>query len=278
MKSFKKRLLLNRWAMNFLSKMSVLFSPWMRPGVCFYHQGRCGSTVVANLLGQHPKIFDCGEIFLPYVRKKYLPTKPENILRVWQTLAFPKFPLAAVKFFECMDLSVLGLNITEFVDVVRHCGYRKFIILNRKNYLRKIVSREMAIQRKGKWHFKVNEEPPLVTIRLDVENLRIGAKTAPKTAHIVDIFKYMDEQYQCLRMALAGEDVLELTYEEDIFNDPVSAYTKVCNWLNVESLVSQIGFRRSNVMKLDEVVENWSEVLEALRGTQYAWMTKLDSR
>ena len=85
--------------------------------------------------------------------------------------------------------------------------------------------------------YRVNEEtPPLITICLDVENVSILGKTAP----IVDLFMYMDEQYQRLRTALAGEDVLELSYEEDIFNDPMVAYAKVCHWLGVESSPVQV--------------------------------------
>ena len=120
--------------------------------------------------------------------------------------------------------------------------------------------------------YRVNQETPtLITICLDVENVSILGKTAP----IVDLFMYMDEQYQRLRTALAGEDVLELSYEEDIFNDPMVAYTKVCHWLGVESSPVQVRNRKTpSVMELNKVIENWNSVVEALSGTRYAWMVK----
>lgn len=270
LKYFNKSLFSNRWAIDSLAKISVLLSPLMRPGIFFFHQGRCGSQVVASLLSQHPKISSYQEIFQPYMQKKSLPTKPENMLRMRRVYSIPSYAVVEAKFFECQHLSLLDLSIRDFVDVVRRCGFRKFIILNRLNYLRKIVSTRIAIARGGKWHYKANDEVPTTTVRLDVEKTFIMGKAAP----IVDLFKYFDEQYQILRVALAGEDVLELTYEEDIFDDPMIAYNKVCNWLGLERFPARVIYRRTNVKELSEVVENWGEVSGVLSDTQYAWMVK----
>jgi hypothetical protein len=257
--------------MDAMTKISAPFSQLMRPGVFFFHQGRCGSSVVADLLGQHPKISSYSEIFNRYFNKRRLPTKPENMLRSTRLRAFANYSVVEAKFFECQHLAVLGLSVGEFVNLVRSCGFRKFIILNRYNYLRKVISEKIGFVR-GRYVYRVNEDtPPLITICLDVENVSILGKTAP----IVDLFMYMDEQYQRLRTALAGEDVLELSYEEDIFNDPMVAYTKVCDWLGVESSPVQVRQRKTpSIMDLNKVIENWSSVVEALSGTRYAWMVK----
>jgi hypothetical protein len=275
LKYLKKRLASNRWALDSLARMSVPFSPLMRPGVFFFHQGRCGSSVVADLLNQHPKISSHGEIFNPFFSKKRLPTKPENMLRSRRMRAFPNYSVVEAKFFECQHLSLLGLSISEFVDLIRSCGFRKFIILNRLNYLRKVVSSKIGSER-NKWRYMVNEEiPTLITVCLDVENVSILGRTAP----IIDLFKYMDEQYQMLRIALGEDDVLELTYEEDIFDDPIVAYTRVCHWLGFENLPVQVRHKKTqSEMELNKIVENWNSVIEALSGTQYAWMMKSDPK
>ena len=193
------------------------------------------------------------------------------MLRATRMRAFANYSVVEAKFFECQHLAVLGLSVGEFVNLVRSCGFQKFIILNRHNYLRKVVSSKIGFER-GRYVYRVNQETPtLITICLDVENVSILGKTAP----IVDLFMYMDEQYQRLRTALAGEDVLELSYEEDIFNDPMVAYTKVCHWLGVESSPVQVRNRKTpSVMELNKVIENWNSVVEALSGTRYAWMVK----
>ena len=84
----------------------------------------------------------------------------------------------------------------------------------------------------------------------------------------------MDEQYQKLHTALEGEDVLNLTYENDIMQDPVRAYKKVCNWLELEEKPVKINLARTNNRGLNEVVENWGEVVSTLEGTDYAWMVE----
>lgn len=271
-KPLKKHLKSNRWFVDTLAKASIRLSPWFRSGVFFLHQGRCGSTVVADLLGQHPKISFYGEIFKRYHSLKDLPASPENLLRVRQLTAFPNHALVAAKFMECQHPSTLGLSLNEFVRLIKHCGFRKFIVLNRRHYLKKLVSARVAVERGGKWHYKRNEVMPPKTIQLDADNVTIGEMKAP----IIDLFKYIDEQYQKLRNALAEEDVIELTYEEDIYADPLIAYNKICHWLGIERTPVNVKFKKTNKADLNKVVENWGEVAGSLKGTKYAWMSELD--
>jgi hypothetical protein len=147
MKSFKKRLKSNRWVIDSLAKLSILFSPWMRTGIIFFHQGRCGSSVVADLLGRHPKISSNGEIFNRYMKKKRLPTRFENMLRMRRALSFPDYAVVEVKYFGCQHLGLIGISINDFVDAAKQCGFRKFIILNRHNYLKQIVSSKVGLAR-----------------------------------------------------------------------------------------------------------------------------------
>jgi hypothetical protein len=205
------------------------------------------------------------------MKKKRLPTGAENMLRMRRVLSFPNYAVVEFKFFGCQHLGLVGISIGDFINVAKQCGFGKFIILNRRNYLKRIVSSQVGLARGGKWHAKMNEEVAPVTIHLDVENVNLGYR---KATPLVELFEYMDEQYQRLRTALAREDVIELTYEEDIFHDPMVAFNKICQWLNVESISLQINYRRTSVNELNEVVENWREVSEVLLSTQYAWMVE----
>jgi hypothetical protein len=184
-------------------------------------------------------------------------------------MLFPKYAVAEAKFFECQHLSLLNLSIGEFADLLRQSGYRKFIILNRRNYLKTVVSTQIGLARGNQWHLKVGEEMPRISVRLDIDHVSIQGKTCP----MINLFEYMDKQYEILRRSLAEEDVLALTYEDDISGDPRVAYTKVCRWLGLEAVPVGIPLKKINTDELNEVVENWSEVVAALAGTRYAWMT-----
>jgi hypothetical protein len=132
-----------------------------------------------------------------------------------------------------------------------------------------MVSGKMGITRGSKWHYSVGEKVPETTIILDVENIRYYEKRG----NIVEIFRYMDKQYQTLQKALEGESVLNLTYEKDILQDPMQAYKKVCNWLEVEEMPAKINLVRTNTRKLSDVIKNWDDVVSALKNTDYGWMT-----
>ena len=74
---------------------------------------------------------------------------------------------------------------------------------------------------------------------------------------------------------LAGEDVLELSYEDDIAEDPRAAYARVCTWLGLEVVPAEPDLRRTNPRALREVISNWDEVANGLAGTPYAWMLEV---
>ena len=106
-------------------------------------------------------------------------------------------------------------------------------------------------------------------ITLDPACVGIVGKLAPLT----EMFGYMDAQYARLRAALTGEDVLELSYEDDIAEDPRVACARVCAWLGLEAADTTTDLSRTNTRELSEVIDNWDEVVATLADTPYAWMT-----
>jgi hypothetical protein len=243
-------------------------APFLAEGVFFFHQGRCGSTVLAHLLDQHPRLTAFGEIFeTPYQRRR-LPASAAAMLRARRAQALPGQAIVEAKFFECQHLSLLGLSLEAFVDLLRDCGYRRFIVLDRKNYLKKIVSSRMAMARGRRFHYAAGEAVPDTRISLDVTGVQILGKHAP----MAEMFAYMDGQYARLRAALDGEAVLELTYEDDVAQDPRAAYARICSWLGLETAPAETDMSRANPRALREVISNWDEVAQALAGTPYAWM------
>lgn len=238
----------------------------------FLHHGRCGSTVLAQLLEQHPKLRSFSEIFNRHFNSpdKSLPAPPLNMLRACRTVAAPATALVEVKFFECQHLSLFPHTTAEFLECAGAAGYARYLLLDRKNYLHKVVSTAQARARggKGNYAFAAGQNVPVTTVELDVTAVAIQGKTAP----IVELFEYMDAQNAQLRQQLVGADVLDLTYEDDIERDPHAAYAKICGWLGHEVVPTTVKLTRTRTTAVPQTVRNWDEVAAALTGTRYEWM------
>jgi hypothetical protein len=131
-------------AMRGLAGLWRPLAPWPPEGVFMFHQGRCGSTVLARLLDGHPRLTAFGEIFETPYQCGRLPAPTGTMLRAKRVQAVPGRAIAEAKFFECQHLSLLGLGIEDFAGLVPASGYRRFIVLDRRNYLKEtspLVSR-----------------------------------------------------------------------------------------------------------------------------------------
>ena len=161
-----------RPALRLLAALERPLAPWLADGVFMFHQGRCGSTVLAHLLDRHPKLTDFGGIFeKPYQRGR-LPAPAAAMLRAKRAQAFPGQAFVAAKFFECLHLALLGASIEEFAGLLRACGYRRFIVLDRKNYLKTIVSSMLALRRGRRFHYRAGEAIPDVQVAIDVDRIK----------------------------------------------------------------------------------------------------------
>ena len=66
--------------------------------------------------------------------------------------------------------------------------------------------------------------------------------------------------------------MLQLTYEEHISIDPTVGYRAVCDFLGLQAPPVVMRLRKTNPFPLQDIVQNWDEVVDALSGTEYAWM------
>lgn len=251
-----------------LSGVAGPLGPWLRDGVFMFHQGRCGSTVVALMLDQHPQIASLGEIFEPSFQRRRMLAPAETLLRAARVRGFPRHALAEAKFMECQHLATLGMGIEDFVAMLKRLGYRRFVVLRRRNYLRMLLSTILGGERGRKYHFLPGEHVPETRIRLDPAITYFFSVSGP----MHEVFGYMDGQYARLDAALAGEDVLQLTYEDDISEDPQVAYGRVCRWLGLAPVPAGVKLQKANPRSTQEVLENWEEMRGVLEGTRYAWM------
>lgn len=263
-------------------------------GIVMFHIGRSGSTVLGDLLGQHSairwdseiyeRVFrdverNAGPLFLtsdasaPVLAQQawrpLLPADPlqhlqKRISQICVDKAWKSFYGFEVKFFH---LRFFGMSLVDYVEGLKEFGFEAFVVLKRRNLLRKIVSSLVAEQAK-QYHFRHGETVPRQAIVLDLEQVSVDRE---QKSFLQFLEKY-DEMFALLDELLEGERVLELVYEDDLLDDPQQGYRKVCEFLNLAWEPSSVNFVRTNPFPLREILVNFEEVARALRGTPYAWM------
>ena len=231
--------------------------------IAMIHHGRCGSQVVGDLLGQHSQILWEGEVFEPLVHK--LPKNPMSHLRR-RLRACPK----AMFGFETKHYhpDLMGIEWPDYVAGLKELGFRKFIIQRRANLVRTFVSALVGRAKGNVFHLPAGKSASLQKLRLDPQAVYFDEKPVK----LLDALKFTTERIELARQLLSDHDVLCLTYEEDIADDPSRAYRRVCGFLGVEPESVEIKYGRTTPFALAEVIENLDEVQAAIAGTEFEWM------
>ena len=233
--------------------------------VGMFHPGRCGSTVLGNLLGQNSRIFWDSEVFDPTVRK--IPKKPFAYLqRRIERCGKPIYGFETKLYHP----EQLGYDTTQYLEQLEGVGFERFIFLTRRNVLRLLVSAWMAMAKAEAYHVAAGAKSSLKGIRLDPLKAELGGVFAP----LVDHLRATAALIAATRQQLNGRDVLDLVYEKDVAEDPRRAYLRVCEFLGVEPEPAQVRYGRTTPFPLSDVIENLDEVKAALAGTEFMWMTE----
>ncbi|UOM34279.1 hypothetical protein [Acuticoccus sp. I52.16.1] len=242
-----------------------------------FHVGRCGSTVLQQMLLKHGAIFADTEIYGVYAREVGGTTDAafEAFTRervAIQTRGLPPGTayLFEVKFFPTLDLARVSYDLPSYLDVlIRDFGTRDAIVLERRNVLRRIVSTHIASSR-GRFFDAAGAAIELPRIALPLRGLWFG----DATYDLVDLIAAIEGEYAALRRELAARNIapLSVTYEDDIEADPGAAYAKVCRAFGVAPVDVAPRFSRINTAPLSRTLSNFDAVAAALAGTPYAWM------
>jgi len=240
--------------------------PAIRQGnIAMFHTLRSGSTVLSDLLKQHPKIFWDGEINAAYTVKwlnKQVANGTHNLAEAIRRLQKRMFYVPENGFYgfeiTSFDLWIGRITLSDYVEHIHNLGIDYFIILKRKNFLKKKVS--MLITKKtGQTHLLSSEEVRLTQIALDTKNL-------------LKSLQQHHDYFSTLEELLKNSRVLLLTYEDDISHDPLLGYRRVCNFLDIEYVEFPIQRKKTNPYGLSQVILNFEEVKHTLSGTPFEWM------
>ena len=278
--SFDERLY--RWKIDSMlalqgSLEALLKRPMFQPSlgqVAMLHHGRCGSSVLCDLLRQHPDIFWDGEVFTRMFRKQVPGARfirdPMLLLRLRMALAGKRYYGFETKCHPAYDLSppVLNTSIPSYIASLKQMGYSDFIILKRQNYLRQHISEEVSRQKGRIWHQPVGATASLHQITVDVNCVRLGGYRIA----LLDSFAERNRGYADLAPLLTSDRTLWLTYEDHILHDPVKGYRQACEFLEVTPREVTIERSRMNPFPVKDMIQNFAEVEAHLRDTDYEWM------
>ena len=244
--------------------------------IAMFHMGRCGSSVLGDLLYQHSRIQWNGEIYCPYIcdwrtqttQNPTIPTltpDPLMLLKRKMLAAGSKNFGCEIKFHHLIEGR---LNIQDFIDILNKNGFF-YIILKRDNFLRSIVSHTVMYSlSKKKTHNKSSEKATLNQVYIDVEDTGYNGYRRPLIEHL----KTHKENYIHLEKVLSGQQYLKLSFEDDISANPNNAYLKSCDFLGIEPEKIPVRLSKTNPFPLSEIIINYTEVKDYLKDTEYAWM------
>lgn len=239
-----------------------------------FHTGRSGSSVLADMLRQHPAMHWDGELFnyrLTPWREKPRNRKAEAIGLVKQRMHLFERPFYGFEVLST-QLHAAQMEESEFIAELDGLGFQRFVLLTRRNILRKLVSNLVARER-GRWHLSAGETATLEPVRVDTENL-LMASVKPLVAHIRDTFA----DYERLRVLLKDRSCLALVYEDDVQHDPHAGFRKICEFLEIESIDIPVRHARTTPHPLKQVIQNYDEVQTVLSNTEFAWMLEEKDR
>jgi len=237
------------------------------------HVGRCGSTVLADMLGQHPRIYWDGKIHRA-AQQMYGKDLRNFDYRAWTR---NQFAMSGDRYygFEFKILAdqypaTLGVNLPEFLDACRSMDVTHYLILRRRNTLKHVVSHYASIARGGKWHVPAGGQTAICRFALDLEHVRTGSSSGKR---LVEYLEEVDVAHDELARHLAGEQVLEIDYESDIERSgPQRAFGRTCEFLSIPLETVAVRNEKVNPYGMRETLENFAEVECALGGTRFEWM------
>ena len=262
------------------NRLDALVRPAPAEGhVLMLHTGRSGSTVVGNLLQQHSRIYWDGEVYekmFVWIRAKQgvLVRDQERLLGpddAWPVLERRRKRAGPKLYgFECRDYHLLWLKIplVDYLRAARSRGFTRVIVLERRNLLLKIISNVVA-ETRNQHHVRAGVQVERPWLRLDLDQVPLDHERFEIRSALTRSKRWLEEA----DAAAAEFEHLHLCYEDSIQDDPRVAYREACDFLGVAPELPSITLGKTTAFPLSQIIENFDELRERLRGTEFEWMT-----
>ena len=248
-------------------------------GVVTWHQGRCGSSVLGSLLNQHSRIQAANEIFSKYMPRRRgagpVPAMANVMTTAIEAAKKPTLNIE-IKYLSAQNLCLYPESrLEDWLQTASQNGFRRHVLIYRRNGLRRIVSHLLA-QQTGVY---VQKDSGLSTaermLTINCSAIQEGVETHDLVTWINRYEEGHQRMQKCLHNWSNSEKhaaPLELIFEESIEASPHVAYREICAWLGEADEQPILRLKRINPEPLCELISNWEEVQTLLRSTAHAWM------
>lgn len=246
--------------------------------VIMTHLGRVGSTVLTNMLSQHPNIVWLNEYFTikeqqdsehyNYTAQEMfsmLESEHSKIKRSGDFL-FWGYEIKPINFFHNP-----GCNLTDYIKLTTDENIFTHIFLRRRNVFKRICSSHKAACFKV-WHVKQADGPSKKGFAINLSN-PIDYDTGQRGNTLPELIGNAIEFEEGLVATYKklGIKFLEIFYEDDIENNPACAYEKVIRYLGLDPIPAEVSFKKTS-RGLSEDLINYSDIEKQLGNSEYRWM------
>lgn len=238
--------------------LNPVLKPLRKERVVMFHHGRCGSTVVARMLNEHPSIYWAHEIFNSKVLQNQVLNGTSGYKEILSGVEYKSGWHVYGFEMKYRHFKTLSINPNEFLESLKSLNYTHFIHLSRRNHLRQILSRRIG-SATGTYHVGINKQATSQMIHLD-------------TTDLIDSLQNEERHAQEIDVLLDSMNPLRLYYEDHILHDPGAAYRMIVNHINLREKHIKPKLQRVNPFPLNTIVSNYAEIRKTIGSSEYAWM------
>ena len=247
--------------------------------IMMLHIGRCGSTVLGNMLNEQSGMLWDGEALNWKImdekswrdsadRKRFnRDTFRLEIRRRFINAGRRRYG------FELKPEHVFWYGIEDPLEtraILEELGFGVFMTIGRTNVLRQLVSSIRGVQ-SGQWHLKAEEQRSARTRPVDCDP---AGFRLDRTDPVKSLEEQLAERQRWMEWnrEVAGDDALHLDFETHIMKDPVVAYRMICEHIGVDAGDIRPALRRTNPDSVEKLLADPQAWRDRLQGTRFEWM------
>lgn len=215
--------------------------------------GRSGSTLLADMLNNHPHIFCDGEVFGAMPKSKL--RSPSDFLSSRSRLTGRMVYGCKVKIYDLTQYQQMSMHQSSmFLTQLYQNGW-KFIHIRRTNLFLQALSSLVAEHRKA-YHFMSRSKFEEAPMHLDADSL-------PWRIRLLQT--YQEQENYVLRTL----EHLSINYERDLYENErhQSTLDLILDHLELERVKAKSEFVRTSSDNPSKYISNYTDLITKLRGT-----------
>lgn len=224
-----------------------------------FAQYRSGSTLLSSLLDSHPEVTCEREIFLPFIFLKFKKVlSPDLIIKSRLIRCENKNYGFILRLPQLKQILVKSsIKPEKYINKLHSDGW-KFIHLRRNNPLKQSISNITQLIR---GHSHDSDKNPLKRTVVRIEPQRL-----------INTVKWMEETSSKEEKIFEDFDHIKIVYEKHLLHPQFHQETanRIFRFLDIEPVLVSAKLKRISSDNLGEYVENFNEIQEFIKNSEYS--------